>query len=145
MVLRLALPKATSVPATWKNYKIPGKTVVFLNSWACGRDPDDVEDPWTFSPERWLAASEKHSHQFAFGYGSRMCVASHVSHNALYTVYLHLIAQFKIHPAEGETSESAIDPLGSLEDVQGNGASPRSFKARFTPRDEALLRDYISN
>ena len=145
MVLRLSLPKATSGPARWKQYTIPDKTVVFLNAWACGRDPDEVEDPWNFSPERWLGDSEKLTHQFAFGYGGRMCVASHVSHNALYTVNLHLIAHFEIEAAEGETKESAIDPLESLFDVESTSATPRTFKAKFTPRDRAALPDYISD
>ena len=143
MVLRLALPKATASAARWEQYTIPEKTVVFLNSWACGRDTEELEEAWDFRPERWLGNSDKHTHQFAFGFGGRMCVASHVSHNALYTVYLHLIAHFEIHPAEGETSESAIDPLESLNDVEGTAATPRNFKAKFIPRNKALLKDYI--
>ncbi|RDL40198.1 Uncharacterized protein BP5553_00177 [Venustampulla echinocandica] len=142
-VLRLALPKATSGPAKWQNYEIPDNTVVFLNSWACGRDPDEVQDAWSFSPERWLGNSEKHPHQFAFGYGGRMCVASHVSHNALYTVYLHLIAHFQICAVEGETSKAALDPLEALADVEGTAATPRTFRAKFIPRDRAMLQDYI--
>ncbi|KAF4627038.1 hypothetical protein G7Y89_g11120 [Cudoniella acicularis] len=142
-VLRLALPKATSGPAKWRQYIIPDKTVVFLNFWACRRDPEELQDPWNFSPERWLRTSEKLPHQFAFGYGSRMCVASHVSHNALYTVYLHLIAHFRIHPAEGETKESALGPLQRLIDIEATAPTPRTFKARFAPRDKAMLQNYI--
>lgn len=140
MVLRLALPKATATPAEWKQYTIPAKTVVFLNSWACGRDPDELEEAWDFRPERWLG---KHTHQFAFGFGGRMCVASHVSHNALYTVYLHLIAHFEIRPVEGQTSASAIDPLESLKDVEGTAATPSNFKVRFIPRNKVQLEEYI--
>jgi 3-hydroxyphenylacetate 6-hydroxylase len=145
MVLRLALPKATATSARWEQYTIPENTVVFLNSWACGRDPEELEEAWAFRPERWLGNSDKHTHQFSFGFGGRMCVASHVSHNALYTVYLHLLAHFEIRPVEGETSESAIDPLESLKDVEGTAATPRKFKARFIPRNKALLKDYIVN
>lgn len=142
-VLRLALPKATSSPARWHSFTIPDKTIVFLNAWACGRDPDEVQDSWSFLPERWLGSSQKHTHQFAFGYGGRMCVASHVSHNALYTVYLHLIAYFQIKTVEGEAKELTIDPLESLLDIEGTAAAPKSFRARFVPRDRAMLQDYI--
>jgi hypothetical protein len=74
-----------------------------------------------------------------------MCVASRVSRNALYTVYLHLIDHFKIEAVEGETKESAINPLESLFDVESISASPRTFKAKFTPRDRAVLQDYIAD
>lgn len=72
-----------------------------------------------------------------------MCVASHVSHNPLYTAYLHLLAHFEIRPVEGETIETAIDPLESLKDVEGTAATLRKFKARFIPRNKALLKNYI--
>jgi 3-hydroxyphenylacetate 6-hydroxylase len=143
MVLRLSLAKATASSARWEQYTIPAKIVVFLNSWACGRDSEELEKAWDFRPEWWLGNSDKRTHQFAFGFGGRMCVATYISHNVLYTVYLHLLAHFEIRPVDGETSESAIDPLESLKGVEGTAATPRKFKARFTPRNKTLLQDYI--
>lgn len=62
-----------------------------------------------------------------------MCVASLLAHNALYTVYLHLIANYKILPASGQTAEE-IDPIKGLKGLAFVGA-PRGYQARFEPRN----------
>lgn len=89
-----------------------------------------------FAPERWLPdAPNQYAHQFAFGIGGRMCVASHLAHNALYTVFLHLIARFKILPADGATADE-IDPIKGLNGLSFV-ATPKGFRAKFLPRDGA--------
>lgn len=65
-----------------------------------------------------------------------MCVASLLAHNALYTVFLHLISRFEIFPADGETAE-AIDPLAGLKGRMFVG-TPKGYRARFVPRDQKL-------
>ncbi|KAF4119664.1 3-hydroxyphenylacetate 6-hydroxylase [Geosmithia morbida] len=133
-VLKLALPKATYSEATWGNAVIPPNTPVFLNSWACNRDPITFSDPDSFKPERWLPGSpEEHAPQFAFGFGGRMCVAFLLAHNALYTAFLHMIARYHILPAEGQTAE-AMDALEGLEPGVFV-ATPKHFHARFVPRE----------
>ncbi|CAG9990955.1 unnamed protein product, partial [Clonostachys byssicola] len=99
VVLRLALPKATHGHVNWSGASIPPKTLLFLNTWACSRDTDVFADADVFDPERWLEGEDVHRHQFAFGMGGRMCVASHVASKALYTVFLHLVAHFRVLPA----------------------------------------------
>ncbi|KAM0335233.1 hypothetical protein ACHAQA_000276 [Verticillium albo-atrum] len=128
VVLKLGLPKATYTDVVWEGATIPANTLVFLNSWACNRDPELFTEPDTFAPERWLAdAPNPHAHQYAFGIGGRMCVASHLAHNALYTVFLHLIARFQILPAEGTTDEE-IHPLNGLKGLSFVG-TPRGWRA----------------
>lgn len=108
---------------------IPGKLWLIV-----ALDPELFTEPDTFAPQRWLAnSSNAHTHQYAFGIGGRMCVASHLAHNALYTVFLHLIAHFHILPAEGETVE-AIDPIKGLKGFSFVG-TPRGWRARFVPRE----------
>ncbi|OTB10519.1 hypothetical protein K445DRAFT_252780 [Daldinia sp. EC12] len=144
VVLKLALPKATYTDVTWQGATIPANTMVFLNSWACNRDPELFTEPDSFIPERWLKdASNIHAHQFAFGIGGRMCVASHLAHNALYTVFLHLIAHFRILPAEGETIE-AIDPIKGLKGMAFVG-TPRGWRARFVPREGEKLTAWLES
>lgn len=103
-------------------------------------DPDAFPDPWAFKPERWLGNTDKHSHQFAFGYGSRMCVASHLAFSLVYTVLLHLIVHFEIKPASGDVNEnnSTVDPILGLKDPTALTASPINSTARFIPRSEKL-------
>ncbi|OTA98769.1 hypothetical protein M426DRAFT_258122 [Hypoxylon sp. CI-4A] len=144
VVLKLALPKATYTDVAWENATIPANTLVFLNSWACNRDPELFTEPDTFAPERWLPnSSNPHAHQYAFGIGGRMCVASHLAHNALYTVFLHLIAHFRILPAEGESAE-AIDPLKGLKGMTFVG-TPRGWRARFVPRQGEKLTTWLES
>ncbi|CAI6094500.1 unnamed protein product [Clonostachys chloroleuca] len=144
VVLKLALPKATYSDATWGQATIPANTLVFLNSWACTRDTTAFREPDVFAPERWLPdAPDASAHQYAFGIGGRMCVASLLAHKALYTVFLHIIAKFQILPADGETAE-AIDPLAGLKGFTFVG-TPRGFRARFVPRDGEKLKAWLDS
>ncbi|KAI1252827.1 hypothetical protein MGN70_005033 [Eutypa lata] len=144
VVLKLALPKATYTDVNWEGATILAGTLVFLNSWACNRDPELFTEPNTFAPERWLPnSSSTYAHQYAFGIGGRMCVASHLAHNALYTVFLHLIAKFRILPAEGETAE-AIDPIAGLKGKLFV-SSPRGWRARFIPREGDKINAWLEN
>lgn len=54
---------------------------------------------------------QSHQHQYAFGNGGRMCVASQLAARALYTVFLHLVAYFELLPAEESRDPYAADPL----------------------------------
>ncbi|KXH43795.1 hypothetical protein CNYM01_05723 [Colletotrichum nymphaeae SA-01] len=144
VVLKLALPKATYADATWESATIPANTLVFLNSWSCNRDPDLFKEPEVFVPERWLPdAPDQYAHQFAFGMGGRMCVASHLAHSALYTAFLHLIARFKILPADGKDSVE-IDPIEGLDGLSFV-AKPKGFQAKFVPRDGARLNGWLKS
>lgn len=99
-------------------------------------DPDAFDKPWEFQPERWLGESDKqHTHQFAFGYGARMCVASHLAHSLAYTVLLHLLAHFEIQPVALDT-EATVDPVRGLLDPTALTVFPRGSKARLIPRRE---------
>ncbi|KAG0652783.1 3-hydroxyphenylacetate 6-hydroxylase [Hyphodiscus hymeniophilus] len=135
--LRLALPKATSAPAVWEGTLIPKDTMVFLNSWACNRDPIVFPDPDVFLPERWLGASPQG--HYSFGYGGRMCVASHVANQGLYMAFLHLVATYELLPADGVVDAAVVDPMRGIEDVRATRAGPKGVKVRFVPRAEKLF------
>ncbi|KAK1625601.1 cytochrome P450 [Colletotrichum phormii] len=144
VVLKLALPKATYNDVTWGSATVPANTLVFLNSWSCNRDPDLFKEPEVFAPERWLPdAPDQYAHQFAFGMGGRMCVASHLAHGALYTAFLHLIAQFNILPADSKTSVE-IDPIKGLNGLSFV-ATPKGFQAKLVPRDGAGLESWLES
>ncbi|CCF45358.1 cytochrome P450 2H2 [Colletotrichum higginsianum] len=144
VVLRLALPKATHSYVDWKESSIPPQTLMFLNSWACSRDPAVFSDPDSFTPERWLDDDQiANRHQYAFGIGGRMCVASHVASKALYTVLLHLVAHFRILPAEGSSNDE-IDPVAGLAVPGNHQAAPRARHVRIIPRNQELTRGMLS-
>ncbi|KAI1073825.1 cytochrome P450 [Whalleya microplaca] len=145
VVQRLALPKATYSHVHWNGATIPPNTLLFLNAWACARDPSVFSDPDTFAPERWLDGDQPaHRHQYAFGIGGRMCVASHVATKALYTVFLHLISHFEILPAEVTTDPIEADPIEGLLMRENPIAGPRAKTVRFVPRDADSTRQTLS-
>ncbi|KAL3458116.1 cytochrome P450 [Aspergillus heterothallicus] len=131
--LPLAMPRETTAPVVYKDITIPTGTMLFLNAWACNHDPTLFAEPWSFIPERWLDESTKHAHQFAFGYGSRMCVAMHLATRLVYTVLYHTIANFEIHPAKG-AREDELDSINGIKDPTALNASPRGERARFVRR-----------
>lgn len=80
-----------------------------------------------------------------------MCVASHIANRALYLVFLHLLANFKILPAESvgqefgaDTVTDDTDPVKGVRDINGLAAEPRVHALRFIPRNEERLRKALA-
>ncbi|KAL4876205.1 cytochrome P450 [Aspergillus karnatakaensis] len=132
--LPLSMPRETTAPVQYKDTVIPTGTMVFLNAYACNHDPALFPSPWTFNPTRWLEDSSKHTHQFAFGYGSRMCVATHLATRLVYTVLYHTLANFEIQPASDAQSWE-WDAIKGLKDPTALNASPAATRARFVKRE----------
>jgi cytochrome P450 len=161
VVLRLALPKATHGAVKYNGAVIPPKTLLFLNTWACAQgqypyfrrynfslltDPDTAvfEDANIFDPDRWLSGDAVHRHQFAFGMGGRMCVASHVASRALYTVLVHLISHYKISPADESSDPASWDPLEGLLSKGNHQAAPAATRVRLELRDVHATKTMLS-
>lgn len=85
-----------------------------------------------------------HRHQFAFGMGGRMCVASHVASKALYTVIVHLVGHFEILPAEGAPT-TAIDPIDGLLTQGNHQAAPAATYVKLRPRNLSLTKRLLSS
>ncbi|KAI8956492.1 cytochrome P450 [Daldinia sp. FL1419] len=146
VVQRLALPKATYSHVKWNGAVIPPNTLLFLNSWACTRDPSVFSDPDVFAPERWMDGDQTaNRHQYAFGIGGRMCVASHVASKALYAVFLHLIAHFRILPAEETMDPAVADPIEGLITRENPIAGPKARTVRLIPRNVDATRRMLSS
>ncbi|KAI0889734.1 cytochrome P450 [Annulohypoxylon maeteangense] len=144
VVQRLALPKATYSEVQWNGATIPPNTLVFLNAWACTRDPSAFSDPNIFAPERWMSGEQTaNHHQFAFGIGGRMCVASHVATKALYAAFFHLIAHFEVFPAEDTSNPIVADPIEGLLTRENPIAGPKARTVRFVPRNADVTREMI--
>ncbi|KAI1461872.1 cytochrome P450 [Annulohypoxylon moriforme] len=146
VVQRLALPKATYSQVQWNGATIPPNTLLFLNSWACTRDPSVFSDPNIFEPERWMDGDQTaNRHQYAFGIGGRMCVASHVATKALYAAFFHLIAHFQVFPAEETKDPIVADPIEGLLTRENPIANPKARTVRFVPRNADITRQMLSS
>ncbi|KAL0414179.1 UNVERIFIED_CONTAM: cytochrome [Sesamum radiatum] len=68
----LLVPKLTTKASIVDGYEIEPDTVVYVNVWAIGRDPDFWENPNEFLPERFLNSNVDFKGQ-DFGSGRRVC------------------------------------------------------------------------
>ncbi|KAK2976252.1 hypothetical protein RJ640_021963 [Escallonia rubra] len=74
----LLLPRETTQSCVIDGYEIRPKTLVYVNAWAIGRDPEAWENPEKFLPERFLGDSAvgfrgHHFELVPFGAGRRRC------------------------------------------------------------------------
>ena len=78
----LLLTKETLENCTIDAYDIPPKTLVFVNAWAIGRDPEAWENPEEILPERFLSSSVDFKGQdyelISFSVGRRGCPGIHL-------------------------------------------------------------------
>ncbi|GMJ05446.1 RED ELONGATED 1, SUPERROOT 2, ALTERED TRYPTOPHAN REGULATION 4, RUNT 1, cytochrome P450, family 83 [Hibiscus trionum] len=73
----LLVPRETLRKCSIGGYEIPAKSLVFVNAWAIGRDPEVWENPEEFCPERFIGSSIDYKGQdfelIPFGSGRRIC------------------------------------------------------------------------
>lgn len=120
------LVKKLSAPADVYGRTLPEGTAILFDSLTVQMDPDLVEDPMTFQPQRWLPEAVEArkgtdkailDHPFysgPFSQGSRRCPGSRIAHLEVQVMLAQLLLDWKI---EGPANLHWTQVKGSLETV----------------------------
>ena len=94
----LLLPRETMESCKIDGYEIQPKTLVFVNAWAIGRDPETWKEPEEFHPERFIGNLIDFKGQdfefMPFGAGRRICPAMQLAVNTVELSLANLVSAF---------------------------------------------------
>jgi cytochrome P450 len=109
----LLLPRETTQNCNIDGYEIKPKTLVHVNAWAIGRDPENWEDPEEFYPERFSTSSidfkGKNFELIPFGSGRRMCPAMNMGVVTVELILANLVHSFDWKLPNGFDKEQMLD------------------------------------
>ncbi|KAK6138546.1 hypothetical protein DH2020_027713 [Rehmannia glutinosa] len=112
----LSVPRETTDRCIVDGYEIQPKTIVFMNTWAVGRDPNYWENPNEFMPERFLNRNIDFKGQdfglLPFGSGRRSCPGLSLGVAVVEMALANLLYSFDWELPHG-MSEEDIDTQGT--------------------------------
>ncbi|PQE29342.1 cytochrome P450 protein [Rutstroemia sp. NJR-2017a WRK4] len=108
--LRISMANPTRLPHivppggwAFKSTYFPPGSIVGCSAYELHFNPDAFPSPFKFHPERWLegeVTSEANKHWFAFGAGSRACIARNLATIELYMALERLVQSDVLHRAK---------------------------------------------
>ncbi|KAJ6681070.1 CYTOCHROME P450 71B11-RELATED [Salix koriyanagi] len=118
-VAPLLVPRETTQNCSIDGYDIPARTLVFVNAWAIGRDPEAWEAPEEFYPERFFSKSVDFKGQdyelIPFGAGRRGCPGIHMGAVTVELALANLLCSFDWEMPPGLKAEDIdIDVLPGI-------------------------------
>ncbi|KAI3328576.1 3-hydroxyphenylacetate 6 hydroxylase [Ustulina deusta] len=137
-VIPLALPRVSIKEVYHEGILIPTGSTVYMNAWACNRDPELWSEPGIFRPERWLEKPD--APIFTFGLGYRMCSAHLLATRELYLIFMRLLSSFRLE-ASGEIK---CDPREDIKNPKDLIMAAKPYRVLCVPRDEKKLTGYLS-
>ncbi|ONK57597.1 uncharacterized protein A4U43_C09F2120 [Asparagus officinalis] len=121
----LLLPRETIRHCKIEEYDILPNTLVYINAWGIGRDPNTWQGAEEFMPERFMNSSidfKGHDFQFIpFGSGRRICPAMNVGVAVVELALANMLYLFDWELPEGMKREDV-----DMEDAQGLTVHKRS-------------------
>ncbi|GMJ09953.1 RED ELONGATED 1, SUPERROOT 2, ALTERED TRYPTOPHAN REGULATION 4, RUNT 1, cytochrome P450, family 83 [Hibiscus trionum] len=118
-VTPLLLPRETLRECNIGGYRVPAKSIVFVNVWAIGRDPEVWENPEEFCPERFIGSpvdyKGQHFELIPFGAGRRVCPGMQMGMATVELALANLLYKFDWEmPAGLSQDELDFDVLPGL-------------------------------
>lgn len=104
------VPHLASATCEVMNYTVPKGSLIMVNLWALGHDPDTWKDPFSFKPERFLDSDmdyEGHDFEYLpFGAGRRMCPGLDYAAKQVHFIVASLLHSFDWSlPDNGDPSQ----------------------------------------
>jgi cytochrome P450 len=101
----LLVPREVMSEFEINGYTIQPKTMLYVNAWAIGRDPDTWKDPEVFLPERFMDneidAKGQNFELLPFGSGRRICPGMYMGTTMVEFGLANMLSQFDWELPEG--------------------------------------------
>jgi len=126
----------------YRGWRIPKGSIIVPNAWGMLRDEKLYTDPYTFSPERFLATKERPAEPDSsvcgvFGFGKRSCPGRLLAENSIWLEIANLLAAFNFAPAK-DSKGNDIDVRFALKAVPGFVLDMPEFPCSVTPRSKHI-------
>ncbi|KAJ0795652.1 putative cytochrome P450 [Helianthus annuus] len=117
-VVPLLLPRESRDQCILEGYKIPKKTLVYVNAWAVGRDPKCWNRPEEFDPERFMGSNLEYKgadfEWIPFGCGRRGCPGLLMGATAVELALSNLVYSFDWELPKGTLDIDTLKTKGTV-------------------------------
>ncbi|GAV69629.1 p450 domain-containing protein [Cephalotus follicularis] len=108
-IVPLLIPRETMQSCKLDGHEIPAKSIVYINAWAIGRDPEAWKNPEEFNPDRFIGSSidfkGKDFGLIPFGAGRRICPGMNMAIALVHIAFSNLLYKFDWELPEGMIRE----------------------------------------